>query len=285
VVTGANTGLGLETAVGLAEQGFHVVLTSRDATRGQAALADVRRRTGSDSVEVRPLDLASFASIRAFARDFLAAHDRLDVLVNNAGVAPAGRRWETADGFEATFGVNHLGHFLLTSLLLDRLSASAPARIVVVASGAYAYAPSICFDDLQHRGEFHSFRVYAESKLANLLFVQELARRLEGSGVTVNAVSPGYVATALGRIRDEDLAHAEDRPQPGTGGQAPGEPMPVDVGARTSIMVATEAGLDGVSGRCFSPAGDEAQRPHATHAEAAARLWAESERLIAAGHP
>ena len=286
VVTGANTGLGLETAVGLAASGAHVVLTSRDPERGAAALAEVRRRTGSEHAEVLPLDLASFESISAFARHLLDAHDRLDVLVANAGIAPAGRRWETTEGFEATFGINHLGHFLLTSLLVERLVASAPARVVVVSSGAYAFAEDgLCFHDLHHREDFHSFGVYAESKLANLLFAQELARRLEATGVTVNALNPGYIATGLGTIRPEDLERAEQRPQAGPGGVAPGDPLPPDVGARTSILLATSPAMEGRTGRYVSEEEEVALLPHATDRAAAERLWAESERLVRQGRP
>jgi retinol dehydrogenase-13 len=283
VVTGANTGIGFETAVGVAEAGAYVVMTSRDRARGEAALAELRRRTGSTSAEVLPLDLASFASIHEFVREFDERHDRLDVLVHNAGVAPAGRRWETQEGFEATIGVNHIGPFLLTSLLLDKLRASAPSRVVVVSSGAYAFASQgICFDDLHHERAFHSFRVYAESKLANLLFAQELARRLEGTGVTVNALNPGYIDTQLGKIRPEDLARAQERPQPGAGGGAPGAPLPAAVGARTSVLLAMEPTLEGHSGRYYSQEEEAELLPHATDQAAAARLWSVTEALVSA---
>jgi NAD(P)-dependent dehydrogenase (short-subunit alcohol dehydrogenase family) len=136
IVTGGNTGIGLETAVGLAGRGAHVVITARDPQRGAAGVTAIRHRTGSDRVDVLPLDLASFESIRSFVTAFLDRYDRLDVLINNAGLAPDGRRWETAEGFEAAFGVNHLGYALLTRLLIDRLRDRAPSRIVVVSSGA-----------------------------------------------------------------------------------------------------------------------------------------------------
>ena len=169
------------------------------------------------------LDLASFASIRTFAAQFLERHDRLDVLVNNAGLAPAGNRWETVEGFEAAFGVNHLGHFLLTSLLLERIVASAPARI-------------------------------GESKLANIYFARELARRLEGTGVTVNALNPGYVATELGQIRPQDKASAAQpvQPAPNAATKQLVDPLPPPMspedGAKTTLLLALAPELAHVSG-------------------------------------
>jgi retinol dehydrogenase-13 len=290
LVTGGNTGIGLETVVALARHGAHVVFTSRNEARGEDALRDVRQRSGSDRVELMALDLGSFASIRSFAGAYLARHDRLDVLVNNAGLAPAGMRWETAEGFEAAFGVNHLGHFLLTELLLDRVVASAPSRVVVVASGAYRAARNgLCFHDLQHRDEFHSFQVYGESKLANIYFARELARRVDGTGVTVNALNPGYVATGLGRRRPDD-APAEPRPNAANAttsknvfGELP-PPMAAEAGARTSVMLATAGELRDVTGQYFSEGRPEKLSAVAADAEAARRLWVESERLVAQ-HP
>ena len=289
VVTGGNTGIGLETAVGLAAYGARVVITARDPERGARALATVRERTGSDRVDVLPLDLASFGSIRTFADTLLRRYDRLDVLVNNAGLAPDGRRWETAEGFEAAFGVNHLGHVLLTQLLLDRLKTDAPSRIVVVSSDAYRVAQrGICFDDLQHQGEFHSLGVYAESKLANIYFTLVLAERLAGTGVTVNALNPGHVATELGRTRPEDVARAvvtaprSDRVD-AVLGPLP-EPMSPADGARTSVYLATSPEVDGVSGSYFSRRRVVPLTEVAADRVAARRLWDESERLIAQ-HP
>lgn len=289
VVTGGNTGIGLETAVGLAGRGVRVVITARDPERGASAVAAIRQRTGSDRVDVLPLDLASFDSIRSFATMLLDRYDRLDVLINNAGLAPDGRRWETAEGFEAAFGVNHLGHALLTHLLLDRLGECAPSRVVVVSSGAYRMAgDGICFHDLQHEGEFHSLGVYAESKLANIYYTLELAERLEGSGVTVNALNPGHVASRLGQTRPEDLARATVRPQvPHRIDEVLGPlPEPVDpaVGARTSVFLATSPEVEGVNGSFFSRCRAEPLTRLAGDREASRRLWDESERLIA-GHP
>ena len=208
LITGANAGIGKETAVALATMGADVVMACRSRAKGEEAMAEVRARSGSDRVELGDLDLASLASVRTFAGDFLAAHDRLDVLVNNAGGITD--RWTaTADGFEQMFGVNHLGHFLLTDLLRDRLVESAPARVVVVSSVAHRYAiGGIRFDDLQSERRFSSFPVYGRSKLANLLFTVELADRLAPHGVTVNAVHPGSINSHFGADGDTGLLGA-----------------------------------------------------------------------------
>jgi NAD(P)-dependent dehydrogenase (short-subunit alcohol dehydrogenase family) len=177
VVTGGNSGIGKEAAVELVGMGAHVVVAARNRAKGEAALAEITHRSGRDTAVLADLDLASIASIRAFADSFLASHNRLDVLLNNAGLTLRKRR-ETTDGFEMVFGVNHLGHFLLTSLLRDRLVASAPARVVNVASDAHRYARrGLDFDDLMATKRYRPFLVYGRSKLANILFTRELARR------------------------------------------------------------------------------------------------------------
>ncbi|MEE8346831.1 MAG: SDR family oxidoreductase, partial [Dehalococcoidia bacterium] len=201
LITGANSGIGKETAVALARAGATVVFTSRDPKKGEQAAADIRRRSGTD-VTLMPLDLASFTSIRALAETFLQRYEKLHLLINNAGLVLS-ERTETEQGFETTFGVNHLGHFLLTKLLLDRIKASAPARIVNVASGAHRrVGGGLDFDDLQSTNGYSAFRVYGRSKLANIYFTRELARRLQGTGVTVNALHPGVVATGFARDGD-----------------------------------------------------------------------------------
>jgi NAD(P)-dependent dehydrogenase (short-subunit alcohol dehydrogenase family) len=197
VITGGNAGIGKETAVGLAEQGFRVLITSRDPARGSAAVAEIRERSGSPSVDVVALDLADLASVRRCAAGLLAQTDRLDVLVTNAGLV-VGRRTETADGFEMTFGVNHLGHFLLTTLLLDRLRASAPARIVHVASENHRHARGIDWEAVRRpTASVSGLPEYGVSKLANVLFSAELARRLQGTGIETCAVNPGRVASNI----------------------------------------------------------------------------------------
>lgn len=198
IVTGANSGAGFATAEQLAKQGAHVIGACRRVDAGKAAFADLDAR---GSVEIMELDLASLESVRKFAEAFLAKHDRLDGLVNNAGVmaVPEGK---TVDGFETQLGINHLGHFLLTELLLDTLKASAPARIVNVSSAAHAgmmgESATINFDDLNFETrEYNATAAYNQSKLANLLHAKELAKRLEGTGVSAFSVHPGWIRSNL----------------------------------------------------------------------------------------
>ena len=289
LITGGNTGIGKACASELARRGADVVFTSRDAERGAAALADVRAVSGRDDVELMSLDLASLASVRSFAAEYRARHQRLDVLILNAGVVVLGERQRTVDGFERMFGVNHLGHFLLTDLLLDRVRASAPSRIVVLSSEGYKMAPEgLNFDDLQSEHDFDGFVKYGHSKLANVYFTTELARRLAGTGVTVNAVHPGYVETELGRPRPEDR-----KPRKRAGGGKASKPKGPDLshlpppmspldGAATSLFVACDPSLDGVAGEYFSECKAVPLPPVGADAEAARRLWEVSEKLISA---
>ena len=193
LVTGANAGLGKVTALELARMGATVIMVARSQARGEAALAEVRQAGGSDKVQLLLADLSSIASVRQLAATVQASYDRLDVLVNNAG-AVFNDRQVSVDGYEMTFALNHLSYFLLTNLLLELLKSSAPARIVSVSSGAHTGA-QIHFDDIMLAKKYRSFDAYGQSKLANILFTYQLARRLEGSGVTANALHPGGVAT------------------------------------------------------------------------------------------
>lgn len=301
LITGGNTGIGKATAIELAQQGARVVITSRDAERGHEAIEEIRRESGSDAVEMMALDLASFASIREFARDFLDRHAQLDVFIANAGVSIVRSRQETFDGFELSFGVNHLGHFELTRLLLDRIKDSAPARIIVLSSGGYAMArDGLDWDDLQHKQEYHGFNVYGHSKLANIYFTRELAKRLEGTGVTVNAVHPGYVETQLGRARPEDIerfkANAaksapvnQPAPPAASGGAKPAstapqldmEPLSPRDGAFTSVYLAVAPEVEGVTGEYYAEGKLGELNPVGADMEAAARLWQVSEELTA----
>ena len=273
LITGGNAGVGKETAVGLAARGAHVVITSRNQQRGADAVADIRARSGNDAVEVMPLDLASIPSIHDFARDFLARSERLDVLIDNAGLV-MGQRTETEDGFETTFGVNHLGHFLLTNLLLDRLRASAPSRIVVVSSHAQASAPGLAFDDLQSEHGYKPFDAYSKSKLANIYFARELARRLEGSNVTANALHPGFVASRF--ARDGDMGAMIGA------GMLLVRPFAINStkGARTSIWLASAPEGAATSGGYFFRCAPSTPSAVAQDDEAARRLWAASEELV-----
>src|SRR5262245_6086173 len=195
LVTGRNSGIGLEASVALARQGARVVLVGRDRAKTEGAAAAVAARSGTKPMAHLLCDFSSQASIRALAGEVLARFDRIDVLVNNAGGVNKTRR-VTVDGVEATFAVNHLGCFLLTNLLLDRIVRSAPARVVTVASVGHRHG-TLDFDDLGYERGYSIMKAYARSKLANVLFAAELARRLEGTGVTSNSLHPGAVATNI----------------------------------------------------------------------------------------
>lgn len=275
LITGGNAGIGKEAAVGLASLGARVLITSRSEERGRAARDEIVERSGNPEVDVMALDLASFRSIRAFASDILARHDRLDVLVNNAGLILR-RRTETEEGFEATFGINHLGHFLLTDLLLDRLKSSAPARVVVVASMAHKGARrGLDFDDLQ--AEHHRYRwmdAYNKSKLANIYFARQLARRVDGTGVTVNVLHPGFVRSEFGRGGDLGALYGF--------GIRLGAPFAIssERGARTTIYLASSPEVEGVTGTYFFKC-KPAPISKAAHDDAAARrLWDVSEQMV-----
>ena len=273
LITGGNAGIGLATAKALVGRGAEVVITSRDAERGAGAVRSVEQATGKRAA-VMALDLASFASIRGFAAEFLERYARLDVLINNAGLILGDRRL-TEEGFEQTFGVNHLGPFLLTGLLLDRLRASAPARVVNLSSDAHRSARSgLDFADLQSVGGYSSFAVYARSKLANIHFTRELARRLSGSGVVVNAVHPGVVATRFAADGDArgPVAWFFRWARPFLRSPARG--------AATSVFVASAPELSGVSGKYFSNCREVAPSRAALDDSAAGRLWEASEALI-----
>lgn len=197
LVTGSSSGIGKATASGLAALGATVVLACRDSGRGEAARQEIIRESNNQNVSVGLVDLARLDSVRLFAADFRKKVPRLDVLINNAGIY-ASKRVVTVDGFEATFAINHLAHFLLTNLLLDLMKASAPSRIVNVSSEAHR-GGHINFNDLHGERKYSGWKSYPQSKLANVLFTYELARRLEGTGVTVNCVHPGSVRTNFAR--------------------------------------------------------------------------------------
>ena len=270
IVTGASSGIGRVTALELARMGAHLGLVCRDRRRGEETVAEIRQKTGSDAVDLLLADLASQQEIRRVAGEILARYPRIDVLLNNAGVVNL-RHSTTIDGIETVFAVNHLAYFLLTNLLLDRLKASAPARIVNVASEAHKFSKGIDFDDLGHEHSFKSMRVYGHSKLANVLFTYELARRLEGTGVTVNCLHPGAVATRLGQnngriagVLIKLLAPLFRTPEQG---------------AATSIYLATSPEVEGVSGRYFDRC-KERRSSSSTYDEAQARrLWEVSAQM------
>jgi NAD(P)-dependent dehydrogenase (short-subunit alcohol dehydrogenase family) len=271
LVTGANVGIGLETARGLARAGAAVIMTARDPDRGRAAVEDVKASTGRDDVELLHLDLASFDSVRRAAEEVKSRHDRLHLLVNNAGLVLSERR-ETEDGLEATMGINHFGPFLFTRLLQDLLRASAPARIVNVSSDAHRRSPGLDFDDLmRERRKYSGMAAYCDSKLANILFTRELARRLDGSGVVAHALHPGVVRT--GFAQDGDVKGVLDvlvkvfRPL---------FLSPAD-GAKTSLHVATSDDAGATSGEYWSKERRTTPEAPARDDAAAGTLWEVSE--------
>jgi NAD(P)-dependent dehydrogenase (short-subunit alcohol dehydrogenase family) len=279
VITGGNSGIGLATAKALAGAGARVLVTARDEQRGSQAVEEIRRSSGSSSVELVVFDLADLASVRKGAAEILDRAGRIDVLINNAGVIQSERRL-TPDGLETTFAVNHLGHFLLTQLLLERITASAPSRIVNVASTAHKGARrGLDFDDLQSERGYRGMKVYSKSKLANIYFTKELARRLAGTGVTVNCLHPGTVGTGYGRDGDAGglLAFGIKVAKPFM--------LRPDQGARTSVYLASSSAASDVTGEYFVRRRPRQPSKVARDPEAAARLWVASEKLIAEHSP
>jgi retinol dehydrogenase 12 len=270
LVTGATSGIGQETAVGLAARGAHVVLVGRDRARAEAARKDVTERSGNPHVDVLLADFASLQAVRGLAREFCERYPALHLLVNNAGLVMT-ERTLTVDGHETTLAVNHLAPFLLTHLLRERLLAAAPARVVNVASDAHRFVTRFDFDDpmSERKFGFPSFitgmRVYGFSKLANILFTAELARRVAGAGVTANAVHPGGVSTRLG-TNTGSLGKVVPfllRPFFKTPAQ----------GAATSLYVATEPDLAPTSGGYFADCREREPSNAARDPDAARRLW------------
>lgn len=272
LVTGATSGIGKAAAVALARLGAELVIVGRSRERGERARAEIVERAGNRNVELLLADLSSQKQIRRLAADFLASDRPLHVLFNNAGVVNL-RREETEDGIETTFAVNHLGYFLLTRLLLERLRASAPARVVNTASDAYRYAGgSLDFDDLSSRRQYSMMRAYGRSKLANILFTQELARRLAGSGVTSNCFHPGFVGSNFARNNGliagvvmtllRPLARSNEK------------------GAETGVYLCASPEVEVVTGEYFFDCRPRRLKSWARSEGDAARLWQESERLV-----
>jgi NAD(P)-dependent dehydrogenase (short-subunit alcohol dehydrogenase family) len=270
-VTGATSGIGEESALAFARMGARVGILARSLERAEATRARIARETGR-SIEIVEGDLSSLASTRGAAAEVLRRFDAIHVWLNNAGLIVLDRE-TTPDGFERTFATNHLGPYLLTRLVLPRIVESAPARIVNVASEAHRFAKAgLDFDDLQNEREYKTFRVYGESKLANLLFTRELARRLEDTGVTVNSVHPGAVATRLGAQNGLFARLVITVLKPFFRSPAKG--------AATSIHVATTPALADITGRYFIDRRETAPAPHALDDAAARRLWDTSAELV-----
>jgi retinol dehydrogenase 12 len=270
LITGGNTGIGRATAAGLARRGGRVFIGCRSAEKGRAAAAAITAATGNPDVIFLPLDLSQLASVRACAAAFRARDEPLHVLINNAGVPGQWRR-ATADGFELAFGVDHLGHFALTTALLDCLTESAPARVVTVSSDSHYQAPGIDFARLQRGTQsITGFPEYTVAKLCNVLFTQELARRMAGTGVTAYALHPGMVASDIWRRVPWPVRPLIKRRM-----------LTVEQGARTLLYCATAAEVAGVSGRFYDDCREREPSRVAT-AELGRRLWEQSEAWTAA---
>lgn len=264
LITGATDGIGLVTARALAQTGATTVIVGRNAQKTAAAVESIRAQSGNPNVESLLADLSVQAQVRQLAADFTARHDRLHVLVNNAGAYFA-ERSESVDGIEMTFALNHLNYFLLTNLLMPTLKASAPARVVNVSSGAHT-GGKINFDDLQGREKFRGWSAYANSKLANVMFTYELARRLEGTGVTANVLHPGFVATRFGQNNPGMMGSIFKWAQKIFA-------LTPEKGAETSIYLATSPEVEGITGKYFDKKKIVASSPASYDEDAARRLW------------
>jgi retinol dehydrogenase 14 len=274
MITGANSGIGKAAAIGLAKLGANVVMVCRSLERGQTARTEIQEISGNRAVDLMIADLASQQSIRQFCTVFHDQYLRLDVLVNNAG-AIFGKREVTPDGLERTFALNHLGPFLFTHLLLGRLKDSAPSRVINVASGA-AFDGTINFDDLQGERGYHRRGAYSQSKLANILFTVEMARRLAGSGVTVNCMNPGNVRTKL----TNPLRLLVQRILKPAAYKSLNFRSP-EAGADTIVYLASASEVDGITGKFFVDRCEAEAPAAALDVQAARRLWNISAELTA----
>lgn len=271
IVTGANSGMGLATTVELARQGMQVVMACRSKERGEKALQEAKAKSGSAAIELMSLDLGSLSSIRAFAQAYRERFDSLDLLVNNAGVVSL-KRDTTSDGFESMLGINHLGHFLLTNLLLDLLKRAPEGRIVNVASGAYKWG-RIHFDDPHLTKGFNVAKGYGQSKLANILFTRELARRLAGTKATVNCLHPGGVATSIGVDRKTGFGKTVMK-------LARLVLLTPEQGAETALYLATSPDVFGISGEYYYRKKRVVLPAKVTDPALAARFWTWSEQEV-----
>jgi retinol dehydrogenase-14 len=267
LITGGNSGIGKVTAIELAKLGAEVVLACRDSDKTQAVLEQIRTHGRAENL---PVDLSSLDSVRALAHTFLDRYDRLDVLINNAGTFPAKLNL-TADAFETQFGVNHLAHFLLTNLLLDCLKASTPSRVVTVTSKLHKNGV-IDFGSFRGEQKYNAQKAYSQSKLANVLFGVELARRLEGTGVTSNLVHPGGVRTDIMREMPWLVRSIINLFF-----------ISVEKGAETNVMLASDPALETVTGRYFDQCEPDDYAEAGNDVALRERLWQESEAMTGVG--
>ena len=269
LITGGTSGIGKATAVALAAMGAKVVVVGRNPERGEAALEEIRAQGHSESVELMLADLSVQSEVRGLAAEFLERHDRLDVLVNNAGLVQS-KRTETKDGIETTLAINHLAPFLLTNLLLEKLEQSAPSRIITVSSEAQRWG-NMDFEDLQSRRRYRGFPVYGMTKLANIMFTYELAERLKGTGVSANCLHPGPVSTNFGKNNRGAMALFFRAAKPFM--RSP------EQGADTLIWLASSFEVEGVSGKYFSDRKEIEAKKVAYDPAARRTLWKISEDL------
>ncbi len=271
LVTGATSGIGKVTARALAEHGATVVVVGRDPGKSSATVAEIKRQTGNGAVEFMLADLSSLQQVRQLAVQFNNRHPHLHVLVNNAGAIYLSRR-ESVEGIELTWALNHLNYFLLTKLLLETLKASAPSRIINVSSAQH-HAATINFDDLEGRRRYSGLSAYGQSKLANILFTYELARRLEGTGVTVNTLHPGMVATNF--ATNNGVLTRLARPLLNLAS------ISAEEGAQTVIHLAASPEVEGITGKYFVGKQAVPSSPESRDEVIARRLWAVSEEQVA----
>ena len=272
IVTGANSGIGKATSLGLAQMGATVVMVCRDRTKGEEAQNEIKTKSGNDAIDLLLAELSSQDSIRQLVENFQQHYKQLDVLINNAGGVNLSRR-ETLDGLEMTFALNYLAPFLLTNLLLDKLKASAPARIVNVSSESHE-SGYIKMDDLQLEKKYRLMRAYGQSKLALVLFTYELARRLQGTGVTANCLHPGFVATNIGQSGVGRVGRSIVKLIFSSLGIRPEE------GAKTSIYLASSPDIEGVTGKYFVKSIPVRSAPISYDESLQRQLWEESAKLV-----
>jgi len=278
VITGGHSGIGYETTKGLAKRGAKIIIACRDVDRGEEAAEKIKLETKNGRILVMFLDLSSLDSVRHFVSEFKQKRIPLHVLINNAGVWMGDERKTTQDGFEMSFGVNHLGHFLLTNLLLDEIRAG-KGRVVTVSSGMHLYG-TIDFDDLQNEKNYGPRSAYANSKLANVLFANELARRLEGTGVISLSLHPGIIATGLHREQDKEHALLMFVFYHTILGQV-GKTL--EGGAQTTISAAISPKFEGKTGLYLAECDVAKTHPDALDKDIAKKLWEESEKLVGMG--
>jgi len=272
-ITGATNGIGKETAIAMAAQGMHLFLMVRNPAKGEEVKKEIIKLTGNNNIELFIGDLASLTDVRRVAAEFLAKKIPLHLLINNAGVMNI-KRELTVDGFEGMFGVNHLAPFLLTMLLLDNLKASAPSRIVNVASDAHRFVSGLNFDDLQtEHSPFKAMKIYGASKLCNIYFTRVLAKKLEGTQVTVNALHPGWVGTGLGA--NNGWVGKIIIPLQKPFARSPAK------GAESSIYLSLSNDVNGVSGKYYFNCKEHRPSKAGCDDQAAQRLWGISEKLCA----